>query len=245
MNKKIIEVIKNLGLSKNEVKTYLAGLELGETSVQRIAQKAKLHRTTTYRAIDTLKSKGLFLSSISKGHRKYSTEDPRKILDKIERQKTQFENVLPELLSLVSFSDKKPEIKYFEGEGGLIEIYSDTLEHPDSTIRAWVNSEALDNFKIDYLKEVYLPTRLKKRILVNAIAPATEEMKRYQSRDRSSLRQTKLLKNIPGFNVEIMIYGNDKIAIIDFKESLGLIIQNKNIFKTLKTIFIVNWDNLV
>jgi sugar-specific transcriptional regulator TrmB len=241
----ISKEIKALGLSDKETKIYLAGLELGETSAQRISKKSGIKRTTTYHTIEDLKGKGLFSTVISKGKRLYAAEDPRKLLDKVDEQKKNLEKIMPELLSIANFIDKKPRIKYYEGEQGIKEVYEDTLSYPNSEILAWVNSEAITNFKIDYLKNYYLPQRLKNKIWVKAIAPATEEMKNYKSRDSQSLRRTRLIKNKDiSFNVEINIYGSDKIFIVDFKEKIGLVISNKQIFETFKTIFETNWNLL-
>jgi hypothetical protein len=69
-------------------------------------------------------------------------------------------------------------------------------------------------------------------------------MRAYQKRDTTSLRTTKILKQKASFNVEIMIYGKDKVAIMDFVESFALLIQNDHIHHTLKTIFENFWETL-
>ncbi|MEK7150167.1 MAG: helix-turn-helix domain-containing protein [Patescibacteria group bacterium] len=240
----LITKIKELGLDDKEAKVYLAGLELGEANIQRIVKKSGIKRTTVYHALDSLKEKGLFSVVVRKGRKKYIAEDPRKLKNKIESQKETLEEIMPNLLSLANFIDKKPEIKYYEGEAGIKEIYKDSLNYPESEILAWVNSEAITNFKIDYLKNYYLPQRLNKKIWVRAIAPSTEEMINYKSRDTQSLRKTKLLKKNGSFNVETTIYGKDKVSIVDFENKLGLIIRNNQIFNTFKVIFEENWDLL-
>ncbi len=60
-----LDELKNAGLSENEAKVYLAALELGETSVYRLAKKSLVKRTTTYLAVETLKEKGLMNSYTS------------------------------------------------------------------------------------------------------------------------------------------------------------------------------------
>lgn len=244
MKHSLIEIIKETGLSEKAAKVYVAGLELGETSIQRLAEKTKLQRTTVYRLVAELKNSGLFFISISQKKRLFTAEEPQKLMERIEQHKMRLEKNLPELMSLGAFFDKKPRIKYYEGEVGIKEVYADTLKYPGQKILAWVNSEALSNFKIDYLRQEYLPSRLKKRIPVLAIAPDTEEMRAYQKRDSVSLRTTKILKKRTNFNVEIMIYGKDKIAIIDFVESFALLIQNDHIHHTLKIIFENFWEVL-
>lgn len=244
MKNTLLDIITENGLSEKAAKVYLAGLELGETSIQRLAQKTKLQRTTVYRLVAELKHKGLFFTSISQKKRLFTAEDPSKLIGLLDQKKSRLEKALPDLQSLIKFFDKKPSIKYYEGEAGIKKVYTDTLSYPDHKILAWVNSEAVTNFKIDYLRHEYLPSRIKKRIPVFAIAPDTPEMRAYQTRDAVSLRTTKILKRRASFNVEIMMYGKEKIAIIDFVESFALLIQNEHMHHTLKTIFESFWETL-
>ena len=50
------EKLEQIGLDPKEAKVYLAMLELGETTVARIAQKSKIKRTTAYDLVDSLKN---------------------------------------------------------------------------------------------------------------------------------------------------------------------------------------------
>lgn len=61
----------------------------------------------------------------------------------------------------------------------------------------------------------------------------------YSLNDKKSLRQTRFIenKNSDILEVEIMLYGKNKISFQSFKESFGLIIESQAIFNTLKIIF--------
>ena len=61
-------ILTNLGLSPNEAKIYLATLESGQTSAQRIAQKAQIKRTTTYSVLEGLVKKDFILKTNKEGH---------------------------------------------------------------------------------------------------------------------------------------------------------------------------------
>ena len=56
---KLLATLKDMGLSDNEASVYLSSLSLGPSTIQRIANNAKVKRTTVYTTIDTLKQKGL------------------------------------------------------------------------------------------------------------------------------------------------------------------------------------------
>lgn len=240
----IIEELFNLGLTENEAKTYLAALELGESTIIRIAKKSGVKRTTTYLSVESLKEKG-FLSEIKKKKKKFFyAEDPRILQEKIEERKNAINRIVPQLLSIANFMDKKPKITFYEGLEGIKDVYRDTLRYPNKEMSAWVSEEAfhaLDQNFINY----YVPERVNKKIWVRVIAPNTEEIREYKKQEEKSLRQTKLIdaKNFP-IKVEIDLYGSNKIGIMAFEEKIGLIIESEKIYTTLKSIFEMNWSSL-
>lgn len=71
-------------------------------------------------------------------------------------------------------------------------------------------------------------------------------MEQYKEDDRKSLRETRFIKTEKGniLEVEIMLYGKNKISFQSFQESFGLIIESEKIFDTLKVIFMTQWDSL-
>lgn len=234
-----------IGLAENEAKTYLAALELGETTIARIAKKSGVKRTTTYLAVETLKEKG-FLSELQKRKKTFFyAEDPRILQEKVEERKKAIERIIPQLLSITNLIDKKPKITFYEGLEGIKDVYRDTLKYPDQEMLAWVSQDAfhsLDKEFIDY----YIPKRVEKKIWVRVIAPDTPEIMDYKNRETKELRKTKLIdaQKYP-IEVEIDLYGKNKIGIMAFKEKIGLIIESQKIFNTLKSIFEMYWDTLL
>jgi len=241
----IYEQLQKIGLTEREAKVYSSLLELGETSIERISKKSKVKRTTIYTIIGTLKEKGLVSTIIKKKRKYYVASDPRELELRLEEQKQTLKNIMPELLSITNLIDKKPKIKFFEGEEGLREVYLDTLNYPDKPLWAWLTEEAIQELNTDFVDH-YLSQRVKKKIYAYVIAPDTPEIREYRSKDREFLRTTKLQKT-QNFSVEVEIdlYGGNKIGIMSFAERIGLIIESQKIYNTLKSIFDSNWENLV
>jgi HTH-type transcriptional regulator, sugar sensing transcriptional regulator len=241
----IYEKLQKIGLTEKEAKIYVSLLELGETSVQRIAKKAKIKRTTIYNAIDSLKEKGLVSTILKKKRKYYLAADPRELESKIEQQKNILKRLMPELLSITNLIDKKPKIKFYEGVEGLREIYLDFLNYPNSSLWSWETDDDsfTKNFDDGFI-EYYAPKRIGKKIMVYIIAPDSLEMKIYKKNDTGSLRQIRLDPNGKNLQVEIDVYGFNKIAIVSFKENFGLIIESKTIYDTIKNIFDEAWKKL-
>ncbi len=125
--------LEELGLSSNEVKVYMAALEVGAASAQQLAAKAAVVRPTAYVAIGGLVKRGL-MSSHTRGKKQYfQAEKPGKLLlllveqkKKIEEQENKLKNLLPELEHLQKITRNKLEVNYYEGWEGL-KIMQDTL----------------------------------------------------------------------------------------------------------------------
>ena len=159
--------------------------------MQRIAKKAKVRRTTTYDIISSLIRHG-FVGKTSAGKRnRYFAKDPRRLEDKLDEQRVAVRSILPELLSVANLIDRKPRIRFYEGEEGIKQVYLDTLAYPKKQIYAWVTDRVwstLDRNFIDY----YLENRVKKGIPAYVIAPDTKLIHEYKAQDNKFLRKTLL-----------------------------------------------------
>ena len=241
---RLVEKLVRFGLAPKEAKVSLAALELGEANIQRIDDKASVKRTTAYDVIDSLIERG-YMGATSAGKRKrYFVKDPRHLEEKLDERRTVIRSILPELLSLAHFIDKKPRIRFYEGEEGIKEVYLDTFQYPKQPIFAWVAENIWNTLDRDFIDH-YLENRVKKGIPAYVIAPDTKILRAYQAQDSKFLRKT-LLEMTPSFSiaVEIDLYGDQTIGIMAFEEKIGLIIESKKIWITLKAIFDRHWASL-
>jgi HTH-type transcriptional regulator, sugar sensing transcriptional regulator len=238
--------LEKLNLTPREAKVYLALLDLGEAGIEQISKKSKVKRTTVYDVIESLKEKGLIGAAKRKKRAFYFAEDPRILESQLEEKKAVLSGILPQLLSMANFIDKKPKIKYFEGVEGIKNVYKDTLNFPKQEILMWGSTDVFKYFDEDFMWNFYLAKRLEKRIWMRAVGEDSEVVRKIQADDKKNLRQTRLYKKdgLLSFEVEINLYGKNKIGIMSFKEQLGLIIESEKIFNTLKSIFELNWRML-
>ena len=118
--------LEELGLSPNEVRVYLASLELGAATAQQLAAKAAVARPTTYVAIGGLKKRGL-LSAHTRGKKEYVQAERPEVLSiivseekhRVEKNAEKLKSLLPRLHALIAVSGARPEVSYFEGVEGL------------------------------------------------------------------------------------------------------------------------------
>ena len=237
----MLDQLVKMGFSQDEGRVYLAALELGETSVARIADKAKIERTTAYAHIETLKRRGLI--SVSKQGKKtvYTAESPKKLRNELDEKWKLLDGLLPELLSIANVMDTKPKVRFFDSREGIYDIYRETLEYPDSRMRMWMSSPWYDDEK--FWRDYYMPSRIEKKIHLRAIMPKTEESVPFVKEDVVSLRETRMTDG-DDIAADIMLYGMRSIAIISYEESTALVVESQKLFETLQMIFEAHWQLL-
>jgi len=234
--------LQKAGLSEAETKVYLAALELGETTIVRLAKKSGVKRTTTYLVVDTLKEKGLISSLKKKNKVFFYAEDPRVLERIMDERKNALSKIMPELLSFTNLIDKKPQVRYFEGAEGIKEVFKNILHYPNQEMCAWFSESFATDFEEEFFHNYYRPQKRIKRINTRAILPDTPLIRKMIANDQRDLRQSKLLP-VDQYNIdiEIDIYGNNKVGIISYEEKFAMIIESQKIHKSLKSIFEVMW----
>ena len=111
----MLDLIKKLGLNENEIKVYLALLELGPSLVTKIAQKAGINRTSSYDILERLVRYNLVTYASGQGSKKeYSAMPPYNLISFLERQQKEknkqlekLKEKLPELRMLYKIDNKQ------------------------------------------------------------------------------------------------------------------------------------------
>ncbi len=223
----LIEQLKKLGFSDGEAKVYISALELGETTVVRIAKKAKLERTTTYGLVENLKKRGLLSVHKKNGKTSLTAENPKKLKLEIEEKGNFVDRILPELLSITNTIDKKPVINFYEDKEGIYDIYRETLLFKNEPIHMWMSTPWYDDESC--WRDFYIPKRLENKIALKAIMPNNDLNKSFSKDSPSTLRETRLV-NTEDITSDIMLYGKRNIAIISFDEMTAITIESKNLY---------------
>jgi len=240
----LIKDLQKAGLTDKEAKVYLTALELGQANIARLSQKSKVKRSTVYLAVEALKENGL-LSVVKKKNKTYFyAEDPRKLEKDLENKKEALNKAMPEILALANFLDRKPKVKYFEGKSALQEVFKDMLNYPNQEILTWFPNYHY-NLEDDFLFNYFIPNRIKNKIWVRAIAPNTKINLKHREDGKTQNRRVRIVPQEKfKMEIEIDIYGKNKIGIISHKEEFGMIMESRGVHDGLKSIFEIMWDNL-
>lgn len=238
-----LKQLQNAGLSENEAKVYLAALELGETSVYRLAKKSAVKRTTTYLAVETLKEKGLMNAYNRNNVVICYAENPKKLVEKMEEKKQALSEILPELLAMTNLIDRKPKIQYFENEEAYKEVFKDALNYPNEEILITFNEKFynFDNFFLDH----FIPKRKEKKIWARVLLADNPALKNIAQDEAGHFFKSKI---VPSANfkieIEMVIYGKNKLGLVSYDENLAIIIESQKIHDTQKSLFETIWEML-
>lgn len=235
------QTLEKFGLSPNESACYLAALELGSASVQKIAKKSEVKRTTVYTVLEELIKKGLIAKSEAKGKTVYVAEDPNYLIRREEERKRELVDAIPELKSIYNLSESKPSVKFYEGVEGLKTIYDDTLKEGRDIVAFSDFEHMIKTMSLDWMVD-YADRRAKNGIKFRGITRASAGLDQISPYDTRQKRELKILPQ-GNFSTEINIYGN-KVAMMSFRNPMGVIIEDKAIAATLRIVFENLWRSL-
>ncbi len=202
MNTKILE---NIGLTKGEIKVYLALLELGNSTSGPIIINSNVSRSKVYEILEKLKEKGLTTESIKSNTRYFQATNPDKILNYIDRkesklkqQKKDFKELLPELKLKQTLVKEKQEVKVYVGFEGLKTFYDEILKSAnkkDEYLAMTFSNKSLDNKSIIHMFQKFHQKRgelgFKAKILCHKDDNLTQKKMNYNKTKLYEFRTTK------------------------------------------------------
>lgn len=247
----MITTLEKLGLSEKEAKVYLAALELGASSVQKIAEKAKINRATTYVILESLRKKGL-TTSYEQGKKTFFTAEPpnrlellvKNLEEEVKEKKEELVSLMPELKAIFNISGTKPVVKFYEGKEGLeaSRIEADAKVRPNSAIYSFND--------LDFLFKIYPDIDnqgVKKRINKNVkayVIYTRSEGRLDNENNKAELRETRYVpKDKFPFGCSISIVPNSQVRIATYGNNFAsIVIEDKTIANALKAIWDLAWE---
>lgn len=253
MKKNIKTLLEELGFMDKEAAVYMALLENGSCKASDLAKITGLNRVSTYDQLEALIKRGVVSKYKKESATFFSALDPARLLNyldrekdeltqKIEKQKSEVQNLLPELKTMMNFARKtRPQVRFFEGEKGMREAYEDTLTSSEP-IRAFANiktmREGLPGFFPDYFKR-----RAAKKLSIRGIVPKNEEWLEQAKHNKEEMRDIRYLPDEMTFSPEVNFY-DDKMLIASWKEKMAIIIESKELVELMKLSYELLWKSL-
>ena len=250
IQKDLSETLSHIGLSQSEVIVFIYLFQTSAAErISAIARKTRLNRTTLYGILKSLSMRGLVSSVEDRGILTYRTIEPRSLVDFIKRAQERLSSDITQIRDIVPFIEQVrktggrtyPAIQFFDGAEGLKQAYEDTIKNnPSKVLYGFTGTEVIyrsGSVDKEWIDD-YISRRTKAGVKWYSIATNSPESREMQKRDPDELRVTKILP--PGYksSLEFATYG-DKVMIASFSQDhpLGMLIEDREIAETIKTLF--------
>ncbi len=241
--------LQSVGFTDKQAKVYVAALFLGPSAVQKIAEQADINRATAYVILDELANMGL-VSESTQGKKTVFVAEPPAAIDRyleaqakaLSAKKDELKSLLPGLneMSRSTDSDDAPVVRFYKGEDGA------PTAHGYFRRKAKANTVVYSMTNVDEVKKI-IPdilvtnpkSRMKKKIASKVIYSfADGEL----PTSRTDLRETYRLPE--EVEADINLY-DDGVTFLSYrgKDSVGIIIESKDIAKALRQLFELAWKN--
>ncbi len=254
----ITQELRDIGLSEKAAAIYVAVLELGVAFPSKVSEKTKLNRTTVYHILTDLAVKGLITEIERKNKLCYQIERPERLVrfaktqirlaeERAERAQT----ILSDIEGLYNMVPNKPRVRFFEGLEGVLTVYEDHISGNESyEMLGYSNVEKLMQVLPPAFVKNYVKRKEEIGVTTRGIFPETTFSKNYNKEIYRGARKKALVQfhvvPVEQFphEVEITIYGKDKVSIINFQKNtlIGVIIEDPTISQMMRMIFNLAWN---
>ncbi len=233
------EILKEIGFTENEVKVYLALLELGSVTATEISKLSKVHRTNVYDTLNSLIKKGVVNYILKDKKKYYEATNPNNLLNILKEKQALLEKAIPELKSGQRYNAKKNEVHIYEGLRAIKDILNHFLEVKDERYVLGAPSLASDILGLDWL-DIYHKRRIKKKLLLKHIynKEAVDRIKYLSKLPYTEVRCFSKEYNSP---VATEICGDEVVLILWSDNPIIIQIINEKIAKAYKKYFELMW----
>lgn len=232
-------LLKQIGLSEQEIHVYLALLKKGRCTVKQIAEVVKYHRTNIYDTLEKLIDKG-FVSYIVEGKTTYyRSTNPEFLRNYMEDKLKQVDELIPELSALTTSPKETTRIEVIRGKNAVRFVLKDVLKtvHKNDEVCIFGVDEkkfigVVDEFTIRRHMLLLREKKISERLL--AREGETVFLSGPQSRYR--VIPEKFFNPNP-----IYVYGNKAVIIIWGNPDHVLFIENKALADSYRKQFNLLW----
>ena len=145
----ISPTLQKLGFEEQEVKTYLALLDLGESTATKLAERTGLGRVHMYQIINRLIERGLASYIVKNNVKYFSASDPETLLKDIQQKEQDLQEILPELKARQKKLVPETKVEIYRGREGINTIFKMILRDKKSYFILGGAQEACSIFKLE------------------------------------------------------------------------------------------------
>lgn len=242
-------VLKDIGLTDNEIKIYLLLLQTGSSTAYDIAKRSGIYRAHVYDKLEQLMDKGL-VTHVYKGSKKYfHATHPSKmnqlLEDKkreIEMQEKQLQAVLPKLEALTKLSREDTFVEVFKGIEGLKYFLKDIVKlcarAKKEVLITGIDDKKYNDALPVFIKQYFREIR-RNRIIERVITARKKGVFMFDKR-LAPTTQYRFLEEKQFNPTNTFVYGH-KVVIVTWNPVTAIMIRNREIAETYRNHFEHLW----
>ena len=255
----IQDILKDLGLTENEAKVFLAAVKVGLAPISRVAAEAGIARTYVYELAEELKKKGL-LAEVEVGKiKKIQALDYGGLLSYTQRRQRDMqrlekdlEKAQGEFQALRMGIAQKTKVRFFEGVEGIKSINAEIrkdVEKLTTPYNLYVvfsadKMEAVLPGWIEHNQHIYFEPLMKKYAIISETPLLPKFIGNTKEHGQKNLLYKIWPKEQKEFPTDTLCWLN-KIAYLDMRGNpSGIIIENQAMVDTFVMWFKQMWTGL-
>lgn len=233
----IIETLQNLNLDEPEVKTYLALLDIGESTATKISERAEIGRVHTYQILTKLIEKGLASYIIKNNIKYFQAAEPETLLKSLQEKEESLRKILPELKARQKLTKQETSVEIYRGTEGLNTIFKMILHDKQGYHMLGGGDQACNNAEFEAILKVFLKraeqAKIKGWILERKASNfyvAAHELYRFLAPEYFS-------------STTLTIWGNKVVTLVWTRPYYAILIKNEEVAKSNLATFKYLWKN--
>ncbi len=240
------EILTRFDISPTAAKAYLALLELGKTSADRIAQKIGSYKANVYEALDRLMEVGL-ASSIMEGRKRlYVATSPEKLISAVEEAeektrdtyrilKEDIERIVPSLTLLYASTKEEHTFEIYKGRKGYKAMVLDILREKPKYWKGFGNLQVQAAFPVEFPKWF-------KHVTFSLFSTKSKAVVKLLKEARKTTAVTmKWLPEELYMPIVWVLFGENLLILIYEPEIIALRIKSKQVVDTFRNQFDYLW----
>lgn len=242
------KILIEAGLSEEQALIYGALLDRGPQKASALATWTGVKRGLIYKVLEQLEAMNLVEKKGGEGTvALFAPLHPSSLINMVEARaksimltKETLTYSLGSLASKFNLLTGKPNVQFFEGKEGILKTANDSL-NSKTEIYSFVDADALEKLYPELNKE-YVEKRLKLKIKKKIIMTDSPTVRATVPNEDKEFTEQRIVKHDFKFATIVMIYDN-KVSFItmDPDRSIGVIIEDKDIYNTHKSLFEYIW----
>jgi len=234
------EILEQFGLTQLEIKIYSALLNHGTIGAGEITEKTGVHRRNVYDALERLIQKGLVGYIKENNTKLFSITNPKNLALKLEQQKSELDQIMPELVAKFNTVTEKKETLFFRGKSGLRQIFEDQIQQKKEIL---VNATSVSVSKmLKYFFPKYQQLRKQNKISTRMIFDQSFKNKKdYEKIRKLPLCRARFIKDFNKSPMSQYIYGNSVAIVVWSENPVAILIRQKEIAQGFRQSFELVW----